>query len=210
MHVKQLKMGVFLEWLSDVFLATGARIADVHVRDLTAHYQATLPYFSGDEVRVLRDWDEDIREALHSFKYEGARSVGEALAVSLARQSGPFLPSTIVTWVPGRPFQYILRGYNPSRILAQCFARTSHLPCQGLLVKTRASAHQAQLDRQERLKNLCGAFRVKHQTWCQGADVLLVDDVVTTGATFHEIASVLKMGGAKTVKGLFVTSTTIS
>lgn len=203
-------MGFFTGWLADVFLADGSDVPDPAPRDLTAAYRAEFPGFQGDKVLVLYPWGGRVREALHAFKYDGARAVGAAMARGLAKNLAPRAGGTVVTFVPGRPFRYFLRGYNPSRVLAAGYARAAGLPCRALLAKSRSGAHQAGLGREERLKNLAGAFFVPAGGVgsVRGADVALVDDVVTTGATFHEAASALKAAGAKSVTGIFVTSTT--
>jgi len=199
-------------FLADVFLADGDGIPAPSPRDLTDAYRAEIPGFAGDRVLVLYGWETPVQKALHAYKYAGARGVGAALAKALAKEFLPrgFAEKPVVTWIPGRFFQYLLRGYNPSRALAAAYARAAGLPAAGLLVKTRATARQASLGREGRLANLQGAFRAvsRRTAAIRGADVVVVDDVVTTGSTFHEAAQVLKAAGARSVTGIFVASST--
>lgn len=202
----------FLDFLTDVFLADGDAVPAPSPRDLTDAYRAEIPGFFGDRVLVLHEWAKPVQKALHAYKYSGARGVGAALAKALAKEFFPRGPDEkpIVTWIPGRFFQYLLRGYNPSRALAVACARAAGFKAVGLLVKTRATARQASLGRTGRLGNLQGAFAADsgQTAGIRGADVIVVDDVVTTGSTFHEAAKALKAAGARSVTGIFVASST--
>ena len=67
----------------------------------------------------------------------------------------------------------------------------------GVLERVRATRAQARLDPRARRANVAGAFRVRQPGWLEGRDVLLVDDVITTGATFEACLAVLARAGAR-------------
>ena len=118
-------MRELLEFLRDVFLQD-ADVPEPAPTDLTAAYLRELPDLGADRVLRLYPWSPAVRGALHAFKYDGARAVGEAMAGVLGKTFGPdAAPGTLVAWMPGRPFQYFWRGYNPSRVLAAGFARAA-------------------------------------------------------------------------------------
>lgn len=92
------------------------------------------------------------------------------------------------------------RGYNQSELIAKELARLTGLPfCKNCVKKVRHTAAQSSLSYRMRLKNLTGAFRVEKPEDVRGKIVLLVDDVLTTGATADEISKQLLKSGAKKV-----------
>ena len=97
------------------------------------------------------------------------------------------------------------RGFNQSELLAEVLSRQYHkLISANNLVRVRETPAQASLSRAERLQNLEGAFRLKRPEEFSGKVVLLVDDVLTTGATAAEISRLLKQAGTKTVYVLVI------
>ena len=95
------------------------------------------------------------------------------------------------------------RGYNQSWELARRLARALALPARAdALFRVRDTGHQLALHRDERARNLRGAFVVtpRHAAWVRGARIALVDDVLTTGATAHAAARTLLAAGARDVQ----------
>src|SRR5207302_2121636 len=92
------------------------------------------------------------------------------------------------------------RGTNPAQSVAQAVARRLQVPCApGLLVCRRFLRRQSTLTAVERLRNVRGAFRASWQWNVKGKTVLLVDDVMTTGATANEATRALLAAGAALV-----------
>ena len=108
----------------------------------------------------------------------------------------------LVSWVPLHWWRKWNRNYNQAELLARRLASLSRKPCQGLLRKTRWTAPQTNLSRQGRLANVRGAFAMRRGISVSGRRILLVDDVLTTGATASEAASVLRAAGAEVYAGV--------
>lgn len=96
------------------------------------------------------------------------------------------------------------RGFNQAELLAQDLGRRTHLPVRNAASRVHHRRAQAGLTNSKRRLNVAGAFSVKHPSWIAGRRVLLLDDVMTTGATASACARVLKRAGAAHVSLLTV------
>ncbi len=102
------------------------------------------------------------------------------------------------------------RGYNQSELIAKIFAEENHLPLiLDVLLKDKETEHQADLNYEDRQKNIVGSFKVKNKQKIAGKNVLIIDDVFTTGATTSACAKVLKKAKVQSVSVLCVASTSI-
>jgi ComF family protein len=137
-----------------------------------------------------------VRSAVHRLKFAGWRPVADALGEAMARTwTDPGVDA--VTWVPLSPRRRAERGFDQARALAEVVARRLDVPALGLLARDADDrATQARRDRAGRLVAMEGRFRVR--TAPRGS-VLLVDDVLTTGATASACAAALVHGGADRV-----------
>jgi ComF family protein len=148
-----------------------------------------------------------VRELVHGFKYSGKRSMSGFLSGLMAGpvNDDPGIIKGIgaVTFVPLHRTGMARRGFNQSELLANGFAARFSLPVLGVLEKKRRTKNQNELSRIDRLRNLKGVFSVKKDADdIKGCSLLLIDDVMTTGATLSECARVLKESGAKEVRCL--------
>ena len=92
------------------------------------------------------------------------------------------------------------RGYNQSQLLAEEIGRKYKINLSlKNLTRVRATEHQTLLSEKERWTNICGAFRIKNPAGFSGKNILIIDDLLTTGATASEAARTLKDAGVKTV-----------
>ena len=146
------------------------------------------------------------RAALHRLKFSGWRAVAEALGAAMASVS-EFTPDS-VTWVPLSASRRAGRGYDQARALAEVVAPALGVPAVGMLVRTRDTPAQARRTGPQRRTAMHGAFRFAGRG-PPPERVLLVDDVLTTGATAAECARVLRASGARTV-GLLVAARAIT
>lgn len=126
------------------------------------------------------------------------------MARALVEMTGPLIASlkpaepAVVAAVPLHTTRLRERGFNQAALLAEGFARSLEIPMSTGLRRRRATANQTGLSRERRIENVVGAFRAEPTTF-DGAGVLLVDDVVTTGATLAEAAAALRLAGARSV-----------
>jgi ComF family protein len=146
-----------------------------------------------------------LRDLLHVFKYQGVRSASPLLgrylsqAIAGAGIAGPLL----VVPVPLAPGKQRTRGFNQAAEIARALTRLR--PVAGiqldtaLLVRVRETISQTGLTRHQRQANLRGAFAVTRPEKLRGKKILLVDDVMTTGATAGECARILLRAGANEV-----------
>jgi competence protein ComFC len=146
-------------------------------------------------------YDGVVKELILRLKFHRLRSAEEAAAsLVLAALPGAW-GAQIVTSVPISASRYRERGYNQSELIARRVASRLALPYAPLLGRA-SSTHQLGVDRRTRFEQVQGAFYLARE--CAGRSVLVVDDVVTTGATLSECAGVLSTAGARAVWGAAV------
>jgi ComF family protein len=148
-----------------------------------------------DSCRSLFDYDERGRDLVMALKYRNRRDVAPALAVGMAQLVDP-VGVDVVTWAPTSALRRAARGYDQSRLLAVAVARALGRPCRRLLRRS-AGAHQTGLTSADRLRGPTFTVRVR-----PAPRVLVVDDVVTTGATLSAAGRALRAAGALDVHGL--------
>lgn len=105
----------------------------------------------------------------------------------------------VVTAVPMTRKAQRRRGYNQAELVANDFAARVNIPYGAIVHKVKETVPQEKLGAKERSANLEGAFRADE---CKGQRVLIIDDVLTTGQTIHEVARALKKAGARRVYAL--------
>jgi ComF family protein len=150
-------------------------------------------------------YQESLREALHAFKYAGKTALAAPLSELALRVCGGALPMApdVVVPVPLHRARERERGFNQSALLAARIARALGVRCRPrLLWRARSTAPQTDLAAAERRANVRGAFAAS--PGAAGRHILLVDDVLTTGATAAECARALRAAGAHTVGVLTV------
>jgi ComF family protein len=149
-------------------------------------------------------YDGTLRELIHLLKYGRIQT----LAAPLGRLMGAALPRDqmfdAIVPVPMHWRRRWARGFNQSMLLAQALARRTGLPVWGAARRSRSTPPQAGLTSARRRENMTRAFEVRKPEPVKGRRILLVDDVLTTGATASACARALKRAGAAHVAVLTV------
>jgi len=147
-----------------------------------------------------------VRAALLAHKEDGRLGLARPLGRALAGAVVTLAVEAVLVPVPSAPEAVRLRGQDHARRLAAAAAREAGLCSRSLLVQARRTADQSGLDAGQRADNLRGALRARQRL--DGLPVVLVDDVVTTGATLAEAARALRAAGAD-VRGAAVVAATL-
>lgn len=162
---------------------------------------------SVDKGRSVFVYDKPISGLIKSAKYDGKRCILEAFADYLASAYFKnYFNADYITFVPMTEKAEKTRGYNQSKVLSKMLSEKVNVEFIDCLIKAKETERQATLDRNQRMKNLQGVFKVVNRKKIKEKSVLIVDDVATTGATSENIAKVLKKAGAKNVFLLTVAS----
>jgi ComF family protein len=138
------------------------------------------------------------KQLLHKFKFERAKAA--VFPVAMAVESVlPYLnEQMLVSYIPAATSRVRIRGYDQSALVSRRLARSLNRRHGGLLERYGQS-RQVGARREQRLAQLEGAFLARHPETVKNARILLVDDVVTTGATLATAARALSLAGAKSV-----------
>ena len=143
-----------------------------------------------------------IKKALLKLKSSSASDIAKELAAVVSGDLAPYLKYggiTVVSEIPMTSKRKRKRGFNQAEILARHVAGFLGLEYRPLLTKIRETKPQAEIEnREERLKNIKGVFKIT-ETFSAPPFVVVVDDIITTGATMNEAAKVLKKSGAKKI-----------
>jgi ComF family protein len=150
-----------------------------------------------------------VRTALHELKYSGEQRLATPLGEAIARRWRRVgAGGNVLVPVPVHAERARRRGYDQAELITSAAASALGLPCAPILERARATIAQFDLDRSERATNVAGAFRLKPGSASdrpfEGRWVVLVDDVVTTGATLTACAVPLLEAGAIGVSAITV------
>jgi len=147
-------------------------------------------------------YEGNVRKSLLRYKFYGARSYADSYGRLLAMKISNAHPEgfDVLTWIPVSPVRQLRRGYDQVALLAKAVGRELDIQPVPLLKKVRHNPAQSGLkDASQRRANVLGVYRMRKGKDLRGKRVLLLDDILTTGATAGEAAKVLRTAGAKEV-----------
>jgi ComF family protein len=174
---------------------------DTGERQVSARAVANPPAY--DRARAVAHFSGAMRTLVHKFKYADSHEARTLFGRWLSEAGRDLLPGAdVIVPVPLSRLRLLLRHFNQAAILAGEVSRRTGIRVDPLLLKrTRATRSQVGMTRNQRRRNVAGAFKVPghKRAGVQGARVLLIDDVLTTGATVEACARTLKRAGAARV-----------
>lgn len=152
---------------------------------------------------ALVKYEEPVRTVMHQLKFHQKPWLLRVFSPWLEALDGSnrFRNYDLIVPVPLDRRRELERGFNQALMIARTLTRVNRNtgPVRQILKKRKRTLPQSQLKREERLVNLNGAFSLQKRTRIAGKQVLLVDDIFTTGSTINECAKTLKEGGAECV-----------
>jgi len=159
--------------------------------------------FAFDRVVALGTYAGALRESVVRMKYDAGQPLASALGRHLARHldcMGCADQFDLVTCVPKHWFKRLITGINSPEVIMEGIAEQANLPqAADLLVCRRRINKQSMLSPEQRRRNVRKAWSVSTTYDITGSQILVVDDILTTGATAHEVSRALKRAGAKRV-----------
>lgn len=147
-----------------------------------------------------------ISKLIKDLKYENKRYLAEIFAKDLSKiYLREFIAADVLVPVPMTIEREKARGYNQSLLIAEYISKLIYVPVSNVAIKLKETERQATLTAKERAANLKGSFKAFKKDFCDKS-VVIVDDVLTTGATADEFARILKRAGAREVYVLTIAS----
>jgi ComF family protein len=210
--------GRLLSWIFPEKCILCGKILKNGETDLCRLCRETAPVYSQGKLNVqfldsftaVWYYEESVRRSLLRFKFRGARhyakSFGRLLAMAVAQAHPEGID--LITWVPVSFFRKLRRGYDQVELIAKAVSEELGIPCEKTLKKVRHNRPQSGLDSHpERRANVLGAYRCTNPELTKNKRILLLDDILTTGATAGECARVLLTAGGSEVHCAVVAAT---
>ncbi|MDO4301162.1 MAG: ComF family protein [Clostridia bacterium] len=157
-------------------------------------------YFDkGYSVLVYKD---SVRNGIMNFKYKGLYRYGKYFGNIMVNYAVQNINMSFdyVTAVPLHSKRFKDRGYNQSKILAKAVAESMNIKYMDLLIRNKNTKAQNSLNRKERKENIRDAFSLRKGMSVENKNILIIDDIYTTGATINECSRVLKKNKAAVVE----------
>jgi ComF family protein len=151
----------------------------------------------------LFEKDKELQHIIHSLKYNQRFLVGYFLGKELGNALKPVILNwniDIIVPIPLHHLKKAERGYNQSFYIAKGLSVVTKLPINNRIIKRKKfTQSQTTMNLKERQENINGAFTIKSKNKLSGKNILLIDDVITTGATTSECGKILLQHGANKV-----------
>lgn len=156
-----------------------------------------------EELISIFKYEGLIREKIIQYKFQDKSYIYNTFAKIILKNEkvcGLLKKYDIIIPVPIHRKRKLQRGYNQTQLIAKEIAKNIDIKlCDDVLVKSKNTIAQSKLNKNKRKQNIKGAFRVLDLEKIQGKNILLFDDIFTTGSTVNECSKILKKVGAKTV-----------
>jgi len=192
----------------EIFICESCRNTFIYSDEklLKAEYERK---FSGSKIiadfypLLIFEKDSPLQNIIHAVKYQKkfllAVELGRMLGVSLKEKKTDWKIDLILP-VPLHSLKKAERGFNQSFYIAKGMSKVTGFPVsQSILKRNRYTESQTKKNMIERAENMAEAFSIRNQEKIKGKNILLVDDVLTTGATIRECGNVLKASGAANI-----------
>ncbi len=151
-------------------------------------------------------YDGLIRQSVLSFKFKGRMSYAAFFAYMMSQTIKKYYSDMdFITFVPISNNRKLKRKFDQSEILSEKISKIINVPLKRTLEKTVDNAEQHNLEKSEREKNILNVYTVMNDDDIKGKNILLIDDVCTTGSTLKECARILINSGAKSVQCAAIT-----
>ena len=143
-----------------------------------------------------------VRADILDLKFNNYRHLAEIYGMEMAERCAVVFSNIdfdAVTFVPMTQSSFDKRGYNQSQLLAEKVAQQLFVPAEDLFFKTRETLIQHELSGEKRIENVMNSVKLKSSADVKGKNILICDDVKTTGATLNQCVEALVNGGAEKV-----------
>jgi ComF family protein len=175
-------------------------------RDGVLCERCRIPEWGCSSIRTPGPFAKPVSDAVHLLKYSDHRSVARDLAAMMAAAAdadAAYRQADLILAVPLHAARLRERGYNQAQLIADQLGRIMGKPCPaGVLARAKHTGSQTALNRQQRRENVRDIFRVRRPQEVRDTSVILVDDVLTTGATIGSCGQALLSAGAASVLAL--------
>ena len=171
--------------------------------------EATSIFAKGSLREIISVWDYEglIKKLIYKIKYDGVFDAVDDLVEKAFERREPYVQEdTVITFVPMFEKKEKRRGFNQAELIAQKLGQITGREVVSLLEKIKDTPSQTELDKEERVKNVRDSFQVKKEINCPN-NVLIVDDIWTSGATMEECARVLRKSGVGIIRGFTLART---
>ncbi|MBQ3194617.1 MAG: ComF family protein [Oscillospiraceae bacterium] len=155
-----------------------------------------------DSFAAVWYYEGTVRKSLLRYKFYNARSYADAYGRLMAMMLLQQYPEGFdcITWIPVSRRRKLRRGYDQVELIAKAVGKELGMSPVSLLIKVRHTSPQSGIrGAAQRRANVLGAYRETNREWIAGKRILLLDDILTTGATASEAARILLTAGAKEV-----------
>ena len=164
-----------------------------------------------DMARAAYIFDEQSSQMIYKLKYFGSKYAAKHIAASMIEPMSRFEKIDIIVPVPLHENRQKQRGYNQAKLICDNLSEMTGIKTNSTILSRKIETEtQTGKNKEERKANVVGAFVVNNKTELPGKNILIVDDVFTTGATTNECARILKKAGAAKVFVLTCLKTTSS